>query len=130
MPAGRCYSVARSDRSRRSKWSNTFVHVDDDVASSACDSQSMPALRKPEPARRQPAERETVRMRSRRGSAPVNYPTDGVHLYEGLGWCQNFGLTGGGWLTVRDCRTGTIRKLCRLELALCEPVPRPQAGSA
>jgi hypothetical protein len=54
----------------------------------------------------------------------VSYLTDGVHLYEKIGWCQNFGLAGGGWLTVRDCRTGAVRAMCELELALCEPVPR------
>ena len=60
---------------------------------------------------------------------PMNYLTDGVHLYEKIGWCENFGLTGGGWLTVRDCRTGTVRALCQLELALCEPVSRSPAVS-
>ena len=54
----------------------------------------------------------------------VSYLTDGVHLYERIGWCQNFGLAGGGWLTVRDCRTGAVRTMCELELALCEPIPR------
>jgi len=53
----------------------------------------------------------------------VGYLTDGVHLYERLGWCQNYGLAGGGWLTVRDCRTGAVRRMCQLELALCDPVP-------
>ena len=38
----------------------------------------------------------------------MGYLTDGVHLYEKLGWCQNYGLTGGGWLTVRDCLTGLV----------------------
>jgi hypothetical protein len=62
-----------------------------------------------------------------RTSAPVSYLTDGVHLYEQLGWCQNFGLTGGGWLTVRDCLTGDVRSMSELECALCEPVPRRRA---
>ena len=31
----------------------------------------------------------------------MTYLTDGVHLYEKISWCQNFDLTGGGWLTVR-----------------------------
>jgi hypothetical protein len=53
----------------------------------------------------------------------MNYLTDGMHLYERVGWCQNFGLAGGGWLTVRDCRTGAVRRMCELELALCDPVP-------
>ena len=56
--------------------------------------------------------------------ASVSYLTDGVHLYEAIGWRQNFGLKGGGWLSVRDCRTGDVRAMCELELALCEPVPR------
>jgi hypothetical protein len=59
----------------------------------------------------------------------VSYLTDGVHLYEQLGWCQNFGLTGGGWLTVRDCLTGDVRSMSELELALCEPVPRRRAAT-
>jgi hypothetical protein len=54
----------------------------------------------------------------------MSYLTDGVHLYEKLGWCQNFGLAGGGWLTVRDCLTDTVRSMCELELALCEPIAR------
>ena len=54
--------------------------------------------------------------------ASVSYLTDGVHLYEAIGWRQNFGLKGGGWLSVRDCRTGEERAMCELELALCEPV--------
>jgi hypothetical protein len=53
----------------------------------------------------------------------VSYLTDGVHLYEPLGSCQNFGLAGGAWLTVRDCRTDTVRTMSQLEQALCEPVP-------
>jgi hypothetical protein len=57
------------------------------------------------------------------GSAGVSYLTDGVHLYENLGSCQNFGLAGGSWLTVQDCRTDTLRTMCQLEQALCEPVP-------
>jgi hypothetical protein len=52
----------------------------------------------------------------------VSYLTDGVHLYEKIGWCQNFGLTGGGWLTVRDCVTDAVRSMCELEQALCEPI--------
>ena len=56
-------------------------------------------------------------------TAAVSYLTDSVHLYEEIGWCQNFGLNGDGWLTVRDCRTGDVRALCELERALCEPVP-------
>jgi hypothetical protein len=59
----------------------------------------------------------------------VSYLTDGVHLYEQLGWCQNFGLAGGGWLTVRDCLTDDVRSMSELELALCEPVPRRRAGA-
>ncbi|MFZ0383628.1 MAG: hypothetical protein WCD11_25715 [Solirubrobacteraceae bacterium] len=59
----------------------------------------------------------------------MGYLTDRVHLYEEIGWCQNFGLTGGGWLTVRDCRTDDVRAMCELELALCEPVPRSAIGS-
>jgi hypothetical protein len=58
------------------------------------------------------------------GSTRVSYLTDGVHLYENLSSCQNFGLAGGSWLTVRDCRTGTVRTMCQLEQALCDPVPR------
>jgi hypothetical protein len=59
----------------------------------------------------------------------MSYLTDGVHLYEKLGWCQNFGLAGGGWLTVRDCLTDAVRSMSELELALCEPVPtRPTAA--
>jgi hypothetical protein len=54
----------------------------------------------------------------------MSYLTDGVHLYESLGWCQNFGLAGGGWLTVRNCATDTVRALGELELALCEPVAK------
>lgn len=53
----------------------------------------------------------------------MTYLTDGVHLYEKISWCQNFDLTGGGWLTVRDCRTGNVRAMCQLELALCESIP-------
>jgi hypothetical protein len=60
----------------------------------------------------------------------MSYLTDRVHLYEAIGWCQNFGLTGGGWLTVRDCRTGDVRAMCELELALCEPVPSRPVISA
>jgi hypothetical protein len=62
-------------------------------------------------------------------SARVSYLTDGVHLYENLGSCENFGLAGGSWLTVRDCRTDTVRAMCQLEQALCEPVPRRPAAS-
>jgi hypothetical protein len=59
----------------------------------------------------------------------MSYMTDGVHLYEQLGWCQNFGLAGGGWLTVRDCLTDAVRSMSELELALCEPVrSRPAAA--
>jgi hypothetical protein len=58
----------------------------------------------------------------------VSYLTDGVHLYEELGWCQNFGRTGGGWLTVRDCATGVVRSMSDLERALCEPVPRSRTS--
>ena len=58
----------------------------------------------------------------------MSYLTDGMHLYEKIGWCQNFGLTGGGWLTVRDCRTGDVRVMCQLESALCGPVPRLSAS--
>lgn len=57
----------------------------------------------------------------------MTYLTDGVHLYETIRWCQNFGLTGGGWLTVRDSRTGNVRVMCQLEAALCEPVHRRSA---
>jgi hypothetical protein len=60
--------------------------------------------------------------------ARASYLTDGVHLYESLGWCENFGLAGGSWLTVRDCRTDSLRTMCQLEQALCEPVRiRPAA---
>jgi hypothetical protein len=59
----------------------------------------------------------------------MGYLTDGVHLYEKLGWCENFGLSGGGWLTVRDCLTGAVRAMSELEQALCEPVPRREAVS-
>jgi hypothetical protein len=59
----------------------------------------------------------------------MSYLTDGVHLYETLGSCQNFGLAGGAWLTVRDCRTDIVRTMCELEQALCEPVTRRLAGS-
>jgi len=59
----------------------------------------------------------------------MSYLTDGVHLYESVGWCQNFGMVGGGWLTVRDCLTGSVRAISELELALCQPVPRRPAGS-
>ena len=58
----------------------------------------------------------------------MSYLTDGVHLYEKLHSCQNFGLAGGAWLTVRDCLTGTVRALSELELALCEPVRRPRTA--
>jgi hypothetical protein len=58
----------------------------------------------------------------------VIYLTDGFHLYENLGWRANFGLTGGGWLTVRDCATGAVRAMSELEVALCDPVPRPPAA--
>ena len=60
----------------------------------------------------------------------MSFLTDGVHLYENLGTCQNFGLAGGSWLTVRDCRTETVRSMCQLEQALCEPVPRRAAAAA
>ena len=60
----------------------------------------------------------------------MTYLTDGVHLYEKISWCPNFGLTGGGWLTVRDCRTGDVRAMCELELALCEPVRGTRQASA
>jgi hypothetical protein len=56
--------------------------------------------------------------------AGMGYLTDGVHLYEKLGSCENFGLSGGRWLTVQDCLTGVVRAMCELEQALCEPVPR------
>ncbi len=62
-------------------------------------------------------------------SARVSYLTDGVHLYENLGSCENFGLVGGNWLTVRDCRTDAVRTMCQLEQALCEPVRIRPAGS-
>jgi hypothetical protein len=52
-----------------------------------------------------------------------------VHLYETLSSCHNFGLAGGSWLTVQDCRTDTVRMMCQLEQALCEPVPRRSATS-
>ena len=58
----------------------------------------------------------------------MSYLTDGVHLYEQLGWCENFGLAGGGWLTVRDCLTGVVRSMSELELGLCDPVPRRRAA--
>lgn len=63
------------------------------------------------------------------GSAGVSYLTDGVHLYENLGSCQNFGLAGGIWVTVQDCRTDTVRTMCQLEQALCEPVLERPAAS-
>jgi hypothetical protein len=53
----------------------------------------------------------------------MSYLTDGVHLYEMLGSYENFGLRGGSWLTVRDCRTDTVRTMSELEQALCYPVP-------
>jgi hypothetical protein len=56
------------------------------------------------------------------GTTRVSYLTDGVHLYENLGLCENFGLAAGNWLTVRDCRTEIVRTMCQLEQALCEPV--------
>jgi hypothetical protein len=59
----------------------------------------------------------------------MSYLTDGVHLYESLGWCRNFGLAGGGWLTVRDCTTDAVRALSELELALCEPVAKARPMS-
>jgi hypothetical protein len=59
----------------------------------------------------------------------MGYLTDGVHLYEKLGWCENFGLSGGGWLTVRDCLTGAVRAMCELEQALCESVSSRPAVS-
>ena len=63
------------------------------------------------------------------GSARVSYLTDGVYLYENLGSCENFGLAGGSWLTVRDCRTDIVRTMCQLEQALCEPIRvRPGAS--
>ena len=58
----------------------------------------------------------------------MSFLTDGVHLYENLGSCVNFGLAGGSWLTVRDCRTDAVRTMCQLEQALCEPVPRRPAA--
>ena len=58
----------------------------------------------------------------------MSYLTDGVHLYETLHSCQNFGLAGGAWLTVRDCLTDAVRALNELELALCEPVPSPRTA--
>ncbi len=60
----------------------------------------------------------------------MSYLTDGLHLYEKLGWCKNHGLTGGGWLTVRDCFSGAVRAMSELEYALCEPVPRRPAASS
>lgn len=54
----------------------------------------------------------------------MSYLTDGMHLYESLGWSQNFGMAGGGWLIVRNCLTGAVRPIGELELALCEAVPR------
>jgi hypothetical protein len=63
------------------------------------------------------------------GNARVSYLTDGVHLYESLGSCQNFGLAGGSWLIVQDCRTDTVRTMCQLEQAVCEPVPGRSATS-
>jgi hypothetical protein len=63
------------------------------------------------------------------GSARVRYLTDGVHLYENLGSVENFGLAGGKWLTVQDCRTDTVRTMCQLEQALCEPVRTRPAAS-
>jgi hypothetical protein len=63
------------------------------------------------------------------GGACVSYLTDGVHLYESLGSCQNFGLAGGNWLTVQDCRTNTVRTMSQLEQALCESVPGHSASS-
>ena len=59
----------------------------------------------------------------------MSYLTDGVHLYEKLNTCHNFGLAGGSWLTVQDCRTNTVRMLSQLEQALCEPVPNRSAAS-
>jgi hypothetical protein len=59
----------------------------------------------------------------------MSYLTDGVHLYESLGWCENFGLAGGRWLTVRNCATYAVRTLGELELALCEPVARTRPAS-
>ena len=59
----------------------------------------------------------------------MSYLTDGVHLYENLGWRKNFGLAGGGWLAVRDCLTDTVRVMCELELALCDAVPRTPPAS-
>ena len=59
----------------------------------------------------------------------MSYLTDGVHLYENLGSSENFGLAGGSWLTVRDCKTDVVRKMCQLEQALCEPVPGRPATS-
>ena len=44
----------------------------------------------------------------------MSYLTDGVHLYEKLHSCQNFGLAGGAWLTVRDCLTDTRPSSVRL----------------
>ena len=64
------------------------------------------------------------RVRRAPGERACELLTDRVHLYEEIGWCDNFGLTGGGWLTVRDCRTGDVRAMCELELALSEPVRR------
>ena len=44
----------------------------------------------------------------------MSYLTDGVHLYEKVSWRQNFGRAGGGWLTVRDCRTDNVRVMCQI----------------
>jgi hypothetical protein len=63
------------------------------------------------------------------GSTRVSYLTDGMNLYEKLASCENFGLAGGNWLTVRDCRTDIMRTMCQLEQALCEPVRIRPAGS-
>jgi hypothetical protein len=52
----------------------------------------------------------------------MRYLTDGIHLYEKLGWRRNFGLAGGAWLIVCDCLTDAVRPLSELELALCQPV--------
>ena len=50
------------------------------------------------------------------------YITDGVYLYEVLRRIQNYGLRGGTFIQVVDCRTESTRMLSDLEAALCSPV--------
>lgn len=52
----------------------------------------------------------------------MRYLTDGFHLYEVLSRHENYGLTRGTYLTVSDCRSGRVRQMAPIEVALCEAV--------